>query len=126
MSTTYATRPVATARPVPATRSTRPTRPAPVYRLTRRGRLAVVAATLLALAAIGLVFAAGSVATEQPEATETVVVAPGDTLWGIASDLVADGAVEGDVRDTMQHLVELNDLDSVSLAAGQRLQVPAS
>ncbi len=93
----------------------------PVYRLTRRGRLVVVVLALLVLAAIGMVFAAGSVATSEAEVTETVVVAPGETLWSIASETAGDG----DVREMMQHLVDLNGLDDVALAAGQRLEVPA-
>ncbi|WP_134767176.1 LysM peptidoglycan-binding domain-containing protein [Nocardioides sp. 1609] len=101
-----------------------PTAPAaarlPDYRLTRRGRLAVLVLALLVLAAVGVAFAGNSMATAEREATETIVVAPGETLWSIASD-VSDG---DDVRDTMDHLVQLNDLADVSLDAGQRLEVP--
>ena len=78
----------------------------PVYRLTRRGRL--------------VVFAGGSMATSEPEATETVVVEPGQTLWEIAAD-ASDGR---DVRDMVGHLVDLNHLDSVVVDAGQSLAVP--
>ena len=74
----------------------------------------------LALVAIGVAFAGGSMATGEPEATETIVVEPGQTLWWIASD-ATDG---GDVRDMMDHLVELNDLDSVALDAGQSARGP--
>ena len=92
----------------------------PIYRLTRRGRLVVFALGFLVLVAIGVAFAGGSMATEEKEPTEVVVVAPGDTLWQLASDVADDG----DVRDMMDHIVSLNDLDSVALAAGQRLEVP--
>ncbi len=92
----------------------------PAYRLTRRGRLVVFLLAFLALVALALVFAGGSMATSEPESTETVVVAPGQTLWSIASD-VSEGR---DVRDMMDHLVDLNELDSVALGAGQRLEVP--
>ncbi len=92
----------------------------PVYRLTRRGRLVVFLLAFVALVAIGVAFAGGSMATAEPEATETVVVEPGQTLWDIASE-----ASEGrDVRDMMDHLVDLNDLDSVVLGAGQQIAVP--
>ena len=93
----------------------------PVYRLTRRGRVVVFLLAFLVLAAAALVLAGGSVATSEPEATETVVVAPGQTLWSIASEH-SEGR---DVRDAMDHLVDLNDLDTPVLAAGQRLVVPA-
>lgn len=94
----------------------------PDYRLTRRGRLVVFLLGLLVVAVAGVVFAAGSVATAENERTESVVVLPGETLWSIASETAGDG----DVRDMMSHLVELNDLDGVSLDAGQRLTVPVS
>ncbi|WP_148613875.1 LysM peptidoglycan-binding domain-containing protein [Nocardioides rubriscoriae] len=92
----------------------------PAYRLTRRGRVVVFLFAFLALIALALVFAGGSMATSEPEATQTVVVEPGQTLWSIAAD-VSDGR---DVRDMMDHLVDLNELDSVALGAGQHLEVP--
>ena len=94
---------------------------APDYRLTRRGRLVVLLAGLFVLMAVGVAFAGISLAAEEPEVTETIVVSPGDTLWGLASEL-SDG---GDVRSMMRHIEQLNSLDSVSLDAGQRLRVPA-
>lgn len=92
----------------------------PAYRLTRRGRLVVFVLAFVALLAVGVALAGGSMATGEAEATETLVVEPGQTLWEIASD-VSDG---DDVRDTIDHLVDLNDLDTVTLDAGQRLEVP--
>jgi hypothetical protein len=97
----------------------------PDYRLTRRGRLVVFCFALLVLAVGALALAGGSVATSEAQATETVVVMPGDTLWSIASHVAADQGGR-DVRDTMDDLVALNDLDSKSLAAGQHLEVPAA
>ena len=91
------------------------------YRLTRRGRLVVFALGFLLVLALGLVLAGGSMATSEKEATETIVVGPGDTLWDLASDLT-DG---GDVRAMMGHIQDLNSLDSVSLSSGQHLRVPA-
>ncbi|MGA8848030.1 MAG: LysM peptidoglycan-binding domain-containing protein [Nocardioides sp.] len=93
---------------------------APDYRLTRRGRLVVLFAGLAVLLAIGVAFAGVSLASGEPAPTETIVVAPGDTLWDISSDLSASG----DVRETMRHIEQLNSLDTVSLTVGQRLQVP--
>lgn len=92
----------------------------PDYRLTRRGRLVVFVLALLVLVAVGVAFAGGSMATSEPEATETVVVEPGQTLWEIAA-ASSDGH---DVRDRVEHLVDLNELDSLVLDAGQHLTVP--
>lgn len=92
-------------------------------RLTRRGRLVVFVFSLIAALAVGIMLAAGSVATEHPgtpEPTEIVMVGTGDTLWGIAAGLADDG----DVLAMMQHIEELNALDSSMLVAGQRLRVP--
>jgi LysM repeat protein len=92
-------------------------------RLTRRGRLVIIAAALLVAFAIGVfVTAAGSVATQEPEATEIVQVGTGDTLWEIAADLADDG----EVRAMMERIEKLNALDTTVLQAGQRLVVPAS
>lgn len=92
----------------------------PVYRLTRRGRLVVFLLAFVAMIVVAIALAGGSFAGEEPQATQTVVVNPGDTLWSIASD-VSQG---DDVRDTMDDLVALNDLDSVALDAGQQLEIP--
>ncbi len=95
----------------------------PSVRLTRRGRVVLVVAGLLMALAVALVFAGGAVGTDEagtPALTETVTVAPGDTLWGIASDVAAGD----DVRDMMKQIERLNALDSAVLQAGQKLRVP--
>lgn len=109
MSTLTASRPVA---PAPAH--------VPHYRLTRRGRLVVLVVGLFALLAIGVVFAGVSLANGDPAPTETIVVLPGDTLWDIAAEVG-----DGDVRASMRTIEGLNSLDTVALAVGQRLVVPA-
>lgn len=91
-------------------------------RLTRRGR-----AVVLALA-VALAFAVGAIAGQAQAAsgesdlvTETVVVAPGQTLWEIADGVAGDE----DVRDVIALIERINELDSSALAVGQVLQVPA-
>ena len=64
--------------------------------------------------------AVGTGEAGQPEPTEIVQVAPGDTLWGIASEIATDG----DVRGVMNDIERLNALESTGLAAGQKLRVP--
>ncbi len=94
-------------------------------RLTRRGRVVVVAAALLVLLAVALFAGAGSVATQRPgtpEPTRTVMVGPGDTLWGIAAEI----APAGEVRSMVDRIERLNALDSAMVQAGQRLQVPVT
>ncbi len=115
------------ARPVVPAASAAPARfsasPRPV-RITRRGRTVVVlvalAAMLVALAAVRVSTQATSTAT--PVGYATVVVQPGQTLWGIAQGL----APAVDPRVTVAQLVELNDLDGGGIDAGQRLQVPSA
>jgi Tfp pilus assembly protein FimV len=92
-------------------------------RLTRRGRLAVFLTSLFLVLGVALMFAGGAVGTGeagQPAPTEIVQVAPGDTLWGIASEIATDG----DVRSMMSEIERLNALESAGLAAGQKLRVP--
>lgn len=92
-------------------------------RLTRRGRLAVLLLSLAVVLSVGIMLAAGSVATEHPgtpKPTEIVMVGTGDTLWEISAGLADDG----DVRAMMDRIEDLNALDSAMLVAGQRLRVP--
>ncbi|MBC2931524.1 LysM peptidoglycan-binding domain-containing protein [Nocardioides sp. zg-1228] len=92
-------------------------------RLTRRGRLVVFLTSLFLALAVAFVLAGGAVGTGeagQPAPTQIVQVAPGDTLWGIASDIATDG----DVRAVMTEIERLNALESAGLAAGQKLRVP--
>lgn len=100
--------------------------PAPrrsTVRLTRRGRLVVFVLALIAVLAVGIVLAQGSVATGEkgePAPTRIVMVGSGDTLWDIASRIADDG----DVRGMVHQIEELNALDSGMVTAGQKLRVP--
>jgi Tfp pilus assembly protein FimV len=91
---------------------------APPLRLTRRGivvlcaLVAVLAGTLLALAALSSPAAPGGHA-----APATVTVRSGDTLWSIASR-VAPGA---DPRAEVAALQRLNHLGGTALTPGQVL-----
>jgi len=99
------------------------TRPRSTVRLTRRGRIVVVVLALMAVLAVGIVVAAGSVATDKagtPEPTAVVMVGPGDTLWDIAGAASDDG----DIDSMMDRISKLNALDSGMLASGQRLLIP--
>ncbi|WP_114422417.1 LysM peptidoglycan-binding domain-containing protein [Nocardioides houyundeii] len=92
-------------------------------RLTRRGRVVVVAAILLTVLVAGVFFGSRSVATDEagtPAPTEVVMVGQGDTLWGIASEIAADG----DVPSVMSEIKRLNALDSGMLTLGQKLRIP--
>src|SRR2546423_3520310 len=83
--------------------------------------LAVAAAGLLAVGyareAAGSPLLGGSV----PAAAETVSVAPGDTLWGIARARYPDA----DTRQKVFEIEQLNGLRGPTIMAGQRLRVPA-
>ena len=94
-------------------------------RLTRRGRLAVLGFALMVLLVLGVVWGSGSVATLHPgtpEPTRIVVVAPGDTLFGIAAGVAKDGQV----GEMVEQLQQMNGLDDPMLQVGQHLRVPVS
>lgn len=96
-------------------------------RLTARGRVVVAVLVLLASAVLGPVLgtvASSLVAAESPvpAAVELVTVGQGESLWSVASAATNPGA---DVRETMAQIVDLNDLVSSSLIAGQVLTVPS-
>ena len=81
--------------------------------------VAAVAVVLL----LGVVFGAGSVATDEPgtpEPTRVVMVGQGETLWGIASEVAGDGST----RAMIDRIERLNALDTAMVTAGQKLRVP--
>lgn len=99
--------------------------------LLRRGSLAVIAVIALACCGFALGGLAGlasptsAAAAAQPSvgtaATVTTVVRPGQSLWEIAA---ASGTT--DVSATVARIVELNDLQSTTVRAGQTLEVPVA
>ncbi len=93
-------------------------------RLTRRGRSALVVLALAVITALMIVFGSGTAATSDAggvTGTTSVTVQPGETLWSIAGE--ANPA--GDIRDTMDDIVELNSLvDGETLQMGTKLAVP--
>ena len=144
MSTSTATRPgrrttrpvrIPTQRPavlpaapavLPAQRAPRPAaRPSGQgsVRLTRRGRIVLTLLLLgLVLGAL-VVFSGQSVATGEtgaPVPTRTVVVGEGDTLWDIAAEVAGDG----DIRETVHEIEQLNSLPGPALVVGQEIAVP--
>lgn len=115
-----------------ANRTYATTAPASSFSLTRRGRLLLVGMPALVAAALLLaaVIVAGAALFNQAQASTAevggveaveVTVAPGDTLWSIASAATS----ETDIQQLITQISELNDLDSAQLAPGQVLFVPA-
>ena len=52
--------------------------------------------------------------------THAVMVDSGDTLWAIAAELAEDG----EVREMVHTIKQINALDSSMLVAGQQIHVP--
>ena len=78
-------------------------------------------AALIVLGAISFFGPAASASVENASATRTVVVVKhGETLWDIAQTVDP----QGDTRDTVVRIMELNSLTSTSVDAGQRLEIP--
>lgn len=94
--------------------------PAPTLRITRRGRLVILALALMVVLLPGAWRAMATAQVEGP-ATLVVTVQPGDTLWGIASQ-VDPGA---DPRALIAEIRDLNGLAQSGLVPGQVLTVPA-
>lgn len=96
--------------------------PAAALWLTRRARLLITMSVLVGLAVVIGVSAlnAGAAPGGLREAPATVVVQPGDTLWGIATDLAPAERPERVVR----LLRTANGLASGVLQPGQELVVP--
>ena len=95
--------------------------PAARARRTALARVALVAVLLAVLAAV----APGAIAGDEPGvaiAHDTYTVAPGDTLWSIASSMTGPGE---QVRETMSDIRNLNAMSGSSLQAGAQIAVPA-
>jgi hypothetical protein len=93
-------------------------------RLTRRGRLALLVAAVFCMLlgfSLGntLSFTAGTVSP--PPASRSIVVQPGQTLWGIATQV----APHADPRATIQQIIVLNHLPTAGLQTGETLAVPS-
>ncbi|NKZ07708.1 LysM peptidoglycan-binding domain-containing protein [Actinomadura latina] len=101
----------------------------PPIRLTRRGRAVLVAlASTVTLVALWLTVGPGAFAGSRDDhrgtsgPARTVVVEPGDTLWGIAS--AADPGA--DPRWTVQRILDLNGLGGdPTVRPGQEIRLPA-
>lgn len=98
---------------------------APRLRITRRGRAVVATLVALPLAVAAVVIGIGQQAAAEQHSTSQssytyVTVQPGDSLWSIAGDV----APSADRRDTIDSIVDLNQLTSGELVAGERIAVP--
>lgn len=93
--------------------------------LSRQVRLArfLVVLSLTVVLGAGFAMKAGAGnSVPHPDALYiTLVVAPGETLWSIASD----AAGRGDVRAMVEEIMSVNSLKSPDVNAGQVLRVPA-
>ena len=94
-------------------------------RLNRRGRLArtfVVLSLAVVLASVfGLKAGAGTTdAVGAPTSFVEVTVAPGDTLWSLATRM----ADCGDVRAMVDEISSVNSLATAELQAGQKVRIP--
>ena len=97
--------------------------PSGAVRLTRRGRLVVTLVLTAMIVAAFVVLGGASVATREagtPEQVRVIEVEQGQTLWGIASQVSGDG----DVREMVYRISELNSLPDSSLVEGQELALP--
>jgi LysM repeat protein len=96
--------------------------------LNRRGRLARTLVVLsLAIVLGSLVSANAGAGTEAGPSKAgsfiTVTVAPGETIWSLATRMTADG---GDTRGLVSEILEVNSLTSVDVEAGQKIRIPLS
>lgn len=96
-------------------------RATPLWR-ARWALLAMVAAALLGAGYARIAAESAPAGGAVPVAAETITVAPGDTLWDIASKRYP-GA---DPRQKVFQIEQLNGLGGPSIEAGQRLKVPAA
>lgn len=96
-------------------------------RLTRRGRVVFTTLAALPIVAGALVLAVnggGAIAgdaSQQGAAFDYISVPPGESLWTLAVEL----APQEDPRELVAAFIELNQLSTSQVQAGQRLAIPA-
>lgn len=100
---------------------------APALRLTRRGRLMLSSLSFISILVVSSYLLIGLTSTDanasNSEAlnnSSLIVVAPGETLWTIASRVNP----ERDPRAVIEDIKALNVLEGVNLYAGQILRIP--
>ena len=92
-----------------------------LYAVSLKGLPLLTLAALIVLGAISFFGPAASASVENASVSRTVVVVKhGETLWDIAQAVDP----QGDTRDTVVRIMELNSLTSTSVDAGQRLEIP--
>lgn len=100
---------------------------APRLRLTTRGRVVLMTLAALPLVIAALLFSLNSgdaAATSEPNESAFVYVDvnAGQSLWNIAET----HAPGHDPREVVAQLIELNQLPSADVFAGQELAIPSS
>lgn len=93
-------------------------------RLTARGRLLLGASGLIvALSLFSATTALGnSEPSPQKSGYDQITVFPGETLWSIASQIAPE--FSSNTGDMVAVIVDINNLDSSQLRAGQELLIP--
>ena len=100
---------------------------APALRLTRRGRLMLSSLSFISILVVSSYLLIGLTSTDanasNSEAlnnSSLIVVAPGETLWTIASRVNP----ERDPRAVIEDIKAVNVLEGVNISAGQVLRIP--
>ena len=98
---------------------------APRLRLTKRGRVVFTTLASLPVVAAVMFFAlngGGATATSSSGAAlEEITLQAGQSLWQLAEDI----APHDDPRDVISDIMAVNQLESGSVQAGQRLMLPS-
>jgi len=97
----------------------------PRLRLTKRGRIVFTSLAAVPVVAGVMILAlngGGATATSSSGTElEQVTVKAGQSLWTLAEDIAPDV----DPRDVISDILSVNQLESGSVQAGQRLMLPA-
>lgn len=94
---------------------------AQAYRRRVFARLTLLLTVLAVIATVGVSALTTAFARDLGTAYETVTVAKGDTLWGIAS---AHNYSNRDVRAVVDDIMRANDMSSSGICVGDRINVP--
>jgi hypothetical protein len=98
-----------------------------LLRLASYASILVLAFALFGAKAQGATSATNTISSTQAshlDHYQQITVAPGETLWELASMVRASTGSHGDIRDLVDQITSLNGLESPAILAGSRLFIP--
>ncbi len=90
--------------------------------MKRKNKIRLFWGSIILLLALVVSLQLNSVTASTTRDFITITVHGGDTLWSIAQEYAVDS--NQDIRETIDDILDLNDMSSANLIIGQSLKIP--